>query len=213
MPKKIRMLLPILLILLTMGAPAGVRCFRQPVDAGWVLEQLERDLEHQSEEQAELQENLARWYNVNLLRGENAEPIEEAYHSILCFSGGIMGSIEIPKLGLWLPICHGSETTRGVTHMEKTAFPIGGQGNHTVLTGPAETPEGKIFGDLIFLEEGDLFYIHILGNTLTYRVREKNVHCGEEIQPLPGEDLCTLLVWETEQAESGMVAVCGSRWE
>lgn len=213
MRKRIRSLCWILLVLAVLGLPAGERRRREPLDAAGTLEQLDRDMARQSGEQAQLQENLARWYNLNLLLGDGAEPVERAYPAILCFSDGIMASIEIPKLGLLLPIYHSPEAERGVTHMEGTALPIGGTGNHTVLVGPAELPEGKVFGDLIFLEEGDLFYIHILGSTLTYRVTEVGTHHPGKFQPVPGEDRCTLLMRGKDRAEARTVAVSAIRRE
>ena len=69
-----------------------------------------------------------------------------------------MGSIEIPKISVYLPIYHGTSAEvleRGVGHMEGTSFPIGGRSTHTVLTGHRGLPSAELFTNLDQIEEND----------------------------------------------------------
>lgn len=64
---------------------------------------------------------------------------DESYENILNLTGkGIMGSIEIPKIGVDLPIYHGTSDdvlSNGVGHLQNSSFPVGGENTRTVLTG------------------------------------------------------------------------------
>ena len=110
-----------------------------------------------------------------------------------------MGTVEIPKIGVSLPIYHGTDAEtleKGVGHLRQTALPIGGEGIHAVLTGHTGLPNAKMFDGLTKLEIGDKFYIHVLGETLVYEVDALNVVKPEEVElldPVPGEDHVTLL--------------------
>ena len=71
---------------------------------------------------------------------------------------GVMGSIEIPKISVYLPIYHGTSAEvleRGVGHMEGTSFPIGGRSTHAVLTGHRGLPSAELFTNLDQIEEND----------------------------------------------------------
>lgn len=122
-----------------------------------------------------LQRKLARWYNVNLISDTPEEGFEQAYSGILWHEGGIMGYIEIPSLELILPILH-EGGSGGFIHDARSAFPIGGRGNHTVLTCDA----------LLALGEGEEIRIWILGESRSYIVGQV------------GDDSCTLICDGTE---------------
>ena len=67
---------------------------------------------------------------------------------------------------------------------------------HCVLSGHRGLPSAKLFSDLDKLEEGDLFMIRTLNQTLTYEVDQIRIVLPEEIDDLEiveGEDLCTLV--------------------
>ena len=94
------------------------------------------------------------------------------YYSILNFNG-IMGHIEIPSIGVNLPIRHGTadETlARGAGHMENTPYPIGGYGNHSIITAHAGLVSMRLFTDLVLLEPGDLFFVQVLTHRVAYQV-------------------------------------------
>lgn len=97
-----------------------------------------------------------------------------AYEEQLDVSGvGIMGYIEIPQLGVSLPIYHGTEESVlqvAVGHMEWSSLPVGGTSSHCVLSGHRGLPSAKLFTDLDKLQEGDIFMLRVLDEVLTYEV-------------------------------------------
>ena len=60
------------------------------------------------------------------------------YHNILNVSGtGMMGYITVPKINQELPVYHGtSDAVLGVAvgHFQGTSLPVGGEGNHSVVS-------------------------------------------------------------------------------
>lgn len=61
----------------------------------------------------------------------------DGYDDILNFGDGLIGYIDISKINVKLPIYHGDTDKvleKGVAHLPNTAFPIGGIGNHSVLS-------------------------------------------------------------------------------
>ena len=129
-----------------------------------------------------------------------AEDEKKEYDSILDVSGtGIMSYIEIPSIKCSLPIYHGTDEAVlqiAVGHIEGSSLPVGGVNTHCVLSGHRGLPSAKLFSDLDKLEEGDLFMIRTLNQTLTYEVDQIRIVLPEEIDDLEiveGEDLCTLV--------------------
>lgn len=178
------------------------------------VQQLTQQLEDQNQSALDRHRKMAESYN-NSLRG--GEPCPHAYDDILDFGSGILGSIEIPAIHVNLPIYHGIDDTvlaKGVGHMPGTAFPIGGEGNHTVLTGHTGLPSAELFTGLDRLSEGDLFYISILGQTLAYEVDSIQTVLPEEthsLQSIPGGDYCTLVTCTPYGINSHRLLVRGRR--
>ena len=161
----------------------------------------------------EAQRLRAQRYNQELLTG--GEP--EGYEECLNLGNGMMGYIRIPKIGVELPVYHGVEEdtlARGVGHLPGTALPIGGPGNHAVLTGHTGLPSARLFTDLTELQEGDLFYIHTLDEVLCYQVDQIQVVLpseGEALSPQAGKDYCTLVTCTPYGINSHRLLVRGSR--
>lgn len=126
---------------------------------------------------------------------------DENYESILNLTGkGIMGSIEIPKIGVDLPIYHGTSNDvllNGVGHLQNSSFPVGGENTRTVLTGHRGLPNAKLFTRLDELKKDDLFYIHVGNKTLAYQIYKIEIVKKEEATDVlgieEGKDLATLL--------------------
>lgn len=63
----------------------------------------------------------------------------ESYDTLLNVrEDGLIGYVEIPAIGVKLPIYHGTEEStldRGVGHLLGSSLPVGGTGTHCVLTG------------------------------------------------------------------------------
>ena len=86
-----------------------------------------------------------------------------------------MGYVEIPKIGVDLPIYHGTgadSLDRGTGHLLGSSLPVGGESTHTIITGHSGMASQKMFTDLEKLRERDIFYLHVLDETLAYEVRE-----------------------------------------
>lgn len=101
--------------------------------------------------------------------------------------GGMMAQIEIPVIGVNLPVFHTTSAQvleRGVGHIEGTSFPIGGMGTHAVLTGHSGLVSATMFNDLVDLVAGDLFFVHVLGETLAYQVDQLTVVLPHEVETL-----------------------------
>lgn len=122
------------------------------------------------------------------------------YNEVLNINGdGVMGSIKISKIGVNLPIYHGTgddSLARGVGHIESTALPIGGASTHAVLTGHRGLPSAELFTRLDELEPGDTFVITVLGHKLAYKVYAIETVLPDQLDSLAvqdGKDLVTLV--------------------
>ena len=130
---------------------------------------------------------------------------------------GIMGYIEIPKIGVRLPIYHGTGDyglERGVGHMEGTALPVGGPGTHCGLAGHRALPSARLFTDLDDMEFGDLFFLSVLGETLVYQVDKISVVLPHELEYMAveeDEDLVTLVTCTPYGVNTHRLLVRGSR--
>lgn len=145
---------------------------------------------------------------------------EEGYDSLLNMTGnGIMGSIEIPKIDVHLPIYHGTSEevlVSGIGHIEGTSLPIGGENTRTVLTGHRGLPNSKLFTRLDEMEEGDLFFLRILNEVLAYQVNKIEIINPEEAEKLhitQGKDLATLLTCTPYGINTHRLLVTGERVE
>ena len=132
---------------------------------------------------------------------------------------GVIGYIEIPKININVPIYHGSTDdilAMGIGHLETTGFPIGGLGNHSVLSGHRGLPTAKMFTDLDKMEVGDDFFIHVLDQTLEYKVDQIKVidpSDTSDLMPVPDKDYVTLLTCTPLGINSHRLIVRGERVE
>lgn len=149
------------------------------------------------------QRRAAEEYNA-LLRGEASVNTGGASASPLAYAeqlsvGGAMCYINIPKIGVYLPVRHGTgaETLeRAVGHVVGTSLPVGGAGTHAVLSAHSGMASAKLFSDIDQLAEGDTFYIHVLGEVLTYEVDQIVTVLPSDtslLQIEDGQDLVTLV--------------------
>lgn len=143
---------------------------------------------------------------------------QKKYESLLNISdNGIMGSIEIPKISLNLPIYHGTSEdvlAFGVGHVEDSSLPIGGVNTRAVLTGHRGLPNAKLFTRLDEIETGDLFFVTVLDEILAYKVCDIDVITPEDIQTLEiqeGKDLITLITCTPYGINTHRLLVTGER--
>lgn len=145
--------------------------------------------------------SAAAEYNNNLSELVNGFSYDTAsvidgYDDILNFGDGLIGYIDIPKINVKLPIYHGvtdKVLEKGVAHLPNTAFPIGGVGNHSVLSAHTGYPTQVFFDNLNELEIGDEIKVSVLDETLTYAVTAKNIVKPDNISLLSVDEEKDLL--------------------
>ena len=122
------------------------------------------------------------------------------YSTTLDVTGtGIMGYITIEKIGVELPIYHGtSDAVLQVAagHLEGTSLPVGGASTHAVISAHRGLPSAKLFTNLDQLEVGDTFTITVLDRTLTYEVDNISIVLPtetDELKVVDGKDYITLM--------------------
>ncbi|GAA6395426.1 hypothetical protein I4300191C4_00830 [Solibaculum mannosilyticum] len=167
-------------------------------------------------------------YNENLTGDPVHDPfvmgsgyvIPENYEETLNLNGdGVMCYLEIPKIGVNLPVYHGASEEvleKGAGHLEATTLPIGGQGRHSVISAHRGLPSAELFTRLDEMEAGDVFYIHVLDQTLAYEVDQIETILPEELEKLAaedGKDLVTLLTCTPYAVNTHRLLVRGSRTE
>ena len=144
--------------------------------------------------------------------------LSDAYKKILDPDGeGLMGSIEIPKIQARIAIYHGISDDvleKGAGHVEGTSLPVGGKSTHAVLAAHRGLPSAKLFTDLDQMEIGDIFFLHILGKTLAYKVDQIKTVLPSETEDLDiikGEDYVTLLTCTPYGVNTHRLLVRGTR--
>ena len=142
------------------------------------------------------------------------------YTDTLDVSGtGIMGYITISKIGVELPVYHG--TSDGVLqvaagHLEGSSLPVGGAGTHAVISAHRGLPSAKLFTNLDELEVGDTFTITVLDRVLTYEVDQISIVLPTEtdlLQPVEGKDYVTLMTCTPYGINTHRLLVRGKRIE
>ena len=157
----------------------------------------------------EKQVELAHEYNEALFQISNSSVgdmstdilSDESYNSILDITGkGIIGTIEIPKIDVNLPIYHGTDDdvlSNGIGHIQTSSFPVGGINTRTVVSGHRGLPNAKLFTRLDELVKNDLFYFKVGGKTLAYKIYKIEVVKKDEAPDVigieEGKDLATMI--------------------
>lgn len=223
MNHNIKARLPLLCIFLVMLA--GVVIMGYPVASDWLskytasVEIADYDAVVEQEDTSKLDAMIeeAKKYNAALSGAEDMTSVA-SYDDLLAVTDAI-GYLEIPKLGVYMPIYHGISDEvleKGIGHMPETSLPVGGESTHSVLSGHTGLPAAKILTDLDQMENGDKFYIHVLNEILAYEVDQIKVVLPEEtddIQIVEGEDYVTLLTCTPYGINSHRLLVRGTRTE
>lgn len=163
-------------------------------------------------------------YNEALLTSESnfALPpeLQARYnHELILSANGLMGYVEIPSIGVSLPIYHGTSEgvlQIGVGHIEWSSLPTGGANTHCVLSGHRGLPSAKLFTDLNKLREGDTFTLNILNEVMTYEVDQILIVVPNDLKELvisEGNDFCTLVTCTPYGVNTHRMLVRGHRIE
>lgn len=166
--------------------------------------------------------NAAEDYNRRLAESaaEYALPDEllEEYAQQLNVGGdGVMGYVEIPEIECSLPIYHGTDDAvlqSAVGHIEWSSLPVGGESSHCVISGHRGLPSAKLFTNLDKLVEGDLFFLQVLDETLSYEVDQIRIVEPQELSDLQieaGKDYCTLVTCTPYGVNTHRLLVRGHR--
>ena len=216
-------------IFLTLGFLIGISVLLYPAFSNYwnsktqsrAIVDYESVLEHLEPEDYSAIFQVAYDYNDALREVEfplrDFEQIPGYYDALKIEGTSIIGYVKIDKIGVELPVYHGTSDTvlnRGVGHLEGSSLPVGGESTHCVMSAHRGLPSAKLFTDLDRLEPGDTFQITVLDQVLTYQVDQIKVVRPEEIndvQIVAGEDLCTLLTCTPYGVNSHRLLVRGTR--
>ena len=225
----------IVFAVLMMFLGAGV--FIYPVFSNLYYEKMEEDRaayydnlvrEEIPAEEIDSQWEECRKYNETLMNGpailfdpfdgKQLDPTTLPYAALLNEQGdGTMGHIEIPAIDVDLMIYHGTTEEmlqKGVGHLMGTSLPVGGIGSHCVLSAHTGLGNRRMFTDLDQLVEGDVFYLHILDDTLAYQVDQIKVVEPDDSKYLridANEDYVTLVTCTPYGVNSHRLLVRGTR--
>lgn len=166
--------------------------------------------------------DAAEDYNRRLaeIAAEYALPDEllEEYAQQLNVGGdGVIGYVEIPEIECSLPIYHGTDDAvlqSAVGHIEWSSLPVGGESSHCVISGHRGLPSAKLFTNLDKLVEGDLFFLQVLDETLSYEVDQIRIVEPQELSDLQieaGKDYCTLVTCTPYGVNTHRLLVRGHR--
>ena len=208
-----------------------------PMISTWYNERHQAEVHIHYQEKVEQVDNtklieakeLAVAYNQTILPGAQDEDsfskeallsASENYGSLLNLAGdGIMGYVEIPTIGVTLPIYHGTNNStleRGVGHLLGSSLPVGGESTHSVLTAHSGMASAKMFSDLDRLKIGDIFFLDVLGEKLAYQVDQIKTVLPYDttfLQTEMGNDLCTLVTCTPFGVNTHRLLVRGTRIE
>ena len=143
---------------------------------------------------------------------------DSTYESLLNLNGdGMMGYVEIPVINVKVPIYHyttDESLEKGAGHLFGSSLPVGGESTHAILSAHRGLPSAKLFTDLNLVKEGDVFYLHVLGETLAYEVDQILTVLPDQTESLaitPGEDYVTLVTCTPYAVNTHRLLVRGHR--
>lgn len=230
---KTRKRIPISSIVLGLIFLAGLSLLLYPLVSNqwneWRASTLISDYTEQAQELS--QKDAGRWlsraraYNRALVgRGipdafaiHSAEENSEYAGELAFRADGMMGAISIPRIGVNLPIYHGTGKevlAKGAGHLQGSALPVGGSGTHCVISAHRGLPSAAMFTDLDQLSAGDHFYLTVLGKKIAYKVDkiiEVEPDQTKSLAIRPGRDLCTLVTCTPYGVNTRRLLVRGHR--
>lgn len=139
------------------------------------------------------------------------------YESQLAGSGGVMGTVRVPKISVELPIYHGTSDAAlasGAGHLYGTSLPVGGPSTHAVITGHRGLATAQMFTRLNEIEIGDYLYITVMDRTLAYEVDSIDIidpTDSSRLRIVPGQDRLTLMTCTPYGVNTHRLLVSGHR--
>ena len=218
-------------IFLTLGFLVGISLLLYPAFSNYwnsktqsrAIVDYEAVLEHLKPEDYSAMFQAAYDYNRALYETDyplmDYKDIPGYYDTLKLPGSSIIGYVKIDKIGVELPIYHGTSDevlNVGVGHLEGTSLPVGGENTHSVMSAHRGLPSAKLFTDLDRLEPGDTFQITVLDQVLTYQVDQVKVITPTEVEDLliaEGKDYCTLFTCTPYGINTHRLLVRGIRIE
>lgn len=224
MKRKQILFLPLLLLLflgLGLAAYPIISSYYTQRHQSQVYTQYQELVEKANGEELDTARAEAEAYNKLLASGTTTDALEALdYDSLLNLAeNGIMGYIEIPAMDVLLPIYHGvseASLAQGAGHVPSTSLPIGGKSTHAVISAHSGMATARMFTDLEQMETGDVFYIHVLDETLAYEVDQILVvkpYQTEALKIDAEQDYVTLVTCTPYGVNSHRLLVRGHRIE
>lgn len=142
---------------------------------------------------------------------------DKDYWNALKGAQGLLGTVRIPRIGVTLPIRHGSDEAalaNGAGHLYGTSLPVGGKSTHTVITAHRGVPDKELFTRLDELRKGDVFYLTVAGRTIAYkvfRIMDVDPQDTSHVRIEQGKDLATLLTCTPYGVNTRRLLVTGKR--
>lgn len=167
-----------------------------------VISNYETVIDNKNDDEVEADYADAQQYNFELQTSINRfdEVDTERYDSILNNNGdGMIGKVTIDKLGIELPVYHGTSDTTlsgAIGHLEGSSFPVEGKGVHSVLVGHSGMLGESMFTDITNLEIGDIFKVTVSNREIVYQVDNIVTVLPNDLSNLgidENENYCTLL--------------------
>lgn len=218
-------------IFLTLGFLVGISMLLYPAFSNFwnsktssrAIVDYEAVLEHLKPEDYSAMFQAAYDYNQALYETDyplmDYEEVPGYYDTLKLPGSSIIGYVKIEKIGVELPIYHGTSDevlNVGVGHLEGSSLPVGGESTHSVMSAHRGLPSAKLFTDLDRLELGDTFQITVLDQVLTYQVDQVKVITPTEVEDLQiaeGKDYCTLFTCTPYGINTHRLLVRGIRIE
>ena len=227
-------------VLLQLAAMVGIGALLYPAAADW-FSTIGHDAEvagyvrevQQLPEQARIDHlRVADEYNAHMPSGVLRDPYTasgevidlaqdagyQAYLDVLRVSdNGVIGEVSYPRLGISLPIYHGTSDdvlSRGAGHLYGSSLPIGGPSTHTVMTSHSGLVNASLFSDLPGARIGDVFTVTVLGQQHHYEVRARETVLPDQTDSLriiEGEDWVTLITCTPNGVNSHRLLVHAQR--
>ena len=221
-----------IVIILTLGFLVGISLLLYPaISEYWnsktqtrAIVNYESVLEYMEPEDYSEVFEQANAYNKQLLHTEISPLLYPdmipGYHDALKVTDfGMMGYLKIDRIGVELPIYHGTSSevlSYGVGHLQGSSLPVGGESTHSVMSAHRGLPSARLFTDLDRMELGDTFQIIILDQILTYQVDQIKIiqpNELEDLQIVEGMDYCTLFTCTPYGINTHRLLVRGIRIE
>lgn len=187
------------------------------------IQEMTESLNNMDQEKLDAAKEAAKAFNEQLnnviVRDETLNNETGTSYVDMLGIGESIGYITIPKIDVELPIYEGTNEdvlSKGVGHMENTSYPIGGESTHSVLTGHRGLPTAVLFTDLDQMAIDDQFYLHVLGETLAYKVDSIVVvepNDSSHLNIIQGQDYCTLVTCTPYAINTHRLLVRGIRTE